>query len=184
MVPLGTPMPPFELPDSSGLMHTSGSLAGERGLLVIFLCNHCPYVVHLADELGRIGDYRERGVGIVGINSNDAEHYPDDAPQHMPAFAARHGITFPYLIDSTQSTARSFEATCTPDFFLYDKNGELVYRGQFDETRPGDASVATGADLRRAMDAVCQGEPIDGDQIPSVGCNIKWKAACSCGKHS
>ncbi|MDP6479660.1 MAG: thioredoxin family protein [Phycisphaerales bacterium] len=181
MVPLGTPLPAFELADAAGLMHTSTTLMGRHGLLVIFMCNHCPYVVHLADELGLLGVYMDRGIGIVGINSNDVEHYPDDGPEHMPAFSARHGMTFPYLPDPTQSVARSFDAACTPDFFLYDKTGTLVYRGQFDDTRPGDISPVTGTDLRRAMDAVCQDMPVDGKQIPSVGCNIKWKAAPCCG---
>jgi peroxiredoxin len=183
MVPLGTPMPAFELADATGVMHTSTSLAGEHGLLVVFMCNHCPYVVHLADALGRVGvESTEMGIGVVGINSNDAEHYAGDAPKHMPVFAAAHGITFPYLIDPTQSVARAFDAACTPDFFLYNNENELVYRGQFDDTRPGDADPVTGADLRRAIHAHCQGMPIDENQIPSVGCNIKWKAACSCGK--
>jgi len=183
MVPLGTPAPVFELASDEGLVHTTHSLMGEHGLLVMFLCNHCPFVVHLADELGRIGaDYHDRGIGIVGINSNDSDSYPDDAPERMPAFAASHGITFPYLFDPTQSVAQSFHAVCTPDFFLYDTKCTLVYRGQLDDSRPGEPAAVNGADLRRAMDALCQGLPVDAQQTPSMGCSIKWKAASSCGK--
>ncbi|MBT4768613.1 MAG: thioredoxin family protein [Phycisphaerae bacterium] len=185
MVPLGTPMPAFELKTAEGNVHTSTSLSGPNGLLVIFLCNHCPFVVHLADALGELGDeFRDLGLGIVGITSNDVTNRAADAPEHMPAFAAAHGIGFPYLFDPTQQVARSFDATCTPDFFLYDNTHTLVYRGQFDNTRPGDDATVTGADLRNAMHALCQQSPIDPKQIPSMGCNIKWKAACSCGKTS
>ena len=176
MVPLGTPAPAFELATGDGVMHTSTSLAGEHGLLVIFLCNHCPFVVHLADELGRLGDeYIDRGIGMVGINSNDVENYPDDAPEHMPAFAARHGIAFPYLFDPTQSIAHSFQAACTPDFFLYDKDHALVYRGQFDDSRPGSGTPVTGADLTAAVENLILGKPATEKQTPSLGCNIKWK---------
>jgi peroxiredoxin len=185
MVPLGTPMPVFVLKTAEGVTHTSDSLIGPHGLLVMFLCNHCPFVVHLADAIGQLGDdFRDRGLGIVGITSNDVTNRPADAPKHMPAFAATHGIGFPYLYDPTQAVASAFGATCTPDFFLYDNTHTLVYRGQFDDTRPGDNATVTGSDLRNAMNALCQQSPIDPTQIPSMGCNIKWKAASSCGEQS
>ena len=182
MIPLGTPLPRFELPDAHEAMHASETLTCEHGLLVIFLCNHCPFVVHVADELGRLGaDYVDRGIGSVGINSNDFNAYPDDAPPHMVTFAKRHAITYPYLIDEFQSVAAQFQAACTPDFFLYNAEGTLVYRGQLDGSRPGNDVPVTGCDLRAAMDALCEGHPIPADQTPSMGCNIKWRAqAGSC----
>jgi peroxiredoxin len=175
MVALGTPMPTFALPDASGAIHISGDLTGQRGTLVIFLCNHCPFVVHACDELGRIGcEFASRGLSIVGINSNDVDAYPDDAPHLMPALTAAHGINFPYLHDQTQQVARDFDAACTPDFFLFDHHQQLVYRGQLDASRPGNDVEVTGADLRAAMNALCAGEPIATHQLPSMGCNIKW----------
>jgi len=174
------------LPDAEGTTLTSASLSGERGTLVIFLCNHCPYVVHVADELGRLGkEYSDRGIGIVGITSNDVSKYPADAPSHMQAFADTHGITFPYLYDESQSTARAFDAACTPDFFLYGADGRLVYRGQLDASRPGNDIPVTGSHLRGALDAVINGKPLAATQTPSLGCNIKWKQCnCCCNSES
>jgi peroxiredoxin len=178
-------MPTFTLPDASGTMHASASIAGECGTLVVFLCNHCPYVVHVADELGRIGaDYADRGIGLVGITSNDVSKYPADAPSHMPAFAARHGLTFPYLYDESQLVAQAFKAACTPDFFLFDASGSLVYRGQLDDSRPGNDTPVTGTHLRAALNALLAGGPMRVEQVPSLGCNIKWKQCTSrCGEH-
>jgi len=180
---LGTPMPDFSIPDADGRMQSSAELRGPRGTLVIFLCNHCPFVVHVAEELGRLGKHcLEQGVGVIGINSNDFEKYPADAPAMMPAFAAAHGITFPYLVDESQCVARSFDAACTPDTFLYDTAGELVYRGQLDDSRPDNGVAVTGEDLRAAVDAMIDGRQINSEQLPSLGCNIKWKSCdCCCG---
>ncbi|MCP4759312.1 MAG: thioredoxin family protein [Planctomycetes bacterium] len=183
MTPLGRIMPVFELPDASGVLHTSASLSGERGTLIVFLCNHCPYVVHVADELGRLGvEYCNRGIGVAGINSNDASKYAADAPARMPIFAQTHGITFPYLFDETQSTAKSFGASCTPDFFLFDPDGRLVYRGQLDSSRPNNDIPVTGSHLRLAMDALIGDDLISEDQAPSLGCNIKWKQYNCCSE--
>jgi len=177
---IGSPLPRFELPDPQGRSHTPASLSGERGLLVAFICNHCPFVVHIADELGRIGhEYMPQGIGCVAINSNDAANFPDDAPEKMPAFAAHHGIEMPYLIDESQQIARAFDAACTPDWFLFDRDGALVYRGQLDESRPDNGVPVTGRDLRAAMDAILAGAPVPTHQVPSLGCNIKWKS-CDC----
>jgi peroxiredoxin len=173
MLPLGTKAPAFSLPG------TSGELVGNRDfegapLLVMFICNHCPYVRHVADELSRIGrDYRGK-LGIVAIGSNDAEEYPEDGPEQMKSEKRDRGYTFPYLYDQTQEVALAFKAACTPDFFLFDPSHSLVYRGQLDGSRPGNNVPVTGADLRAAMDAVIAGEPIAAEQRPSLGCNIKW----------
>ncbi len=176
MSPLGTTCPDFTLPDPRGGRAERDGIMGDRGLLVMFLCNHCPFVVHVADELAAIGrDYADSGVGIVAISSNDADTYPDDAPGKMAEEAQERGYLFPYLYDETQNAARSFDAACTPDFFLYDAEGLLVYRGQLDDSRPGNDAPVTGADLRSAMDALAAGKPIPADQTPSLGCNIKWK---------
>ncbi len=181
MVPLGTPMPAFSLPDGSGTLHTEASVAGPAGTLVVFMCNHCPFVIHVAQELGTLGDaFPARGIGIVGINSNDIANYPDDHPSLMGAFAKRFGISFPYVFDASQKVARAFGATCTPDFFLYDSAGELAYRGQLDGSRPGDGTAVTGKDLRRALEAVAAGQQVPEPQLPSIGCNIKWKSCSTC----
>lgn len=181
MQKLGTPMPSFSLVDASGTPQDSANLQGPHGTLIMFICNHCPFVVHVADELGRLGrDCMERGVGVVGINSNDAENYPDDAPERMPAFASTHDITFPYLVDASQDTARDFAAACTPDFFLYDGSGMLIYRGQLDSSRPDNGIEVTGEDLRAAVDALLDGRPQSTSQQPSLGCNIKWKSCSNC----
>jgi peroxiredoxin len=173
---LGTPAPAFALADTEGNTVRLDALDTSRGLLVIFLCNHCPFVIHLREELARFSrEYSERGLAIVGINSNDVANYPDDAPERMREEKQQHGYAFPYLFDETQEVAKSYAAACTPDFFLYDANLELVYRGQFDDSRPDNGKPVTGADLRAAADAVLAGNPVATEQRPSLGCNIKWK---------
>lgn len=177
MLELGTPAPPFALPDPDGRIVTLDEVAeGRAGVLVVFLCNHCPYVKHLAPELARVTrGLLERGIGVVGINANDVEAYPDDGPEAMVAEAHRLGYPFPYLLDTDQSVAHAYRAACTPDFFLFDSERRLVYRGQFDGSRPGNDVPVTGADLRRAADALLAGDPPLADQRPSMGCNIKWR---------
>ena len=176
MVPLGTPAPSFSLPDTKG-QSVSLEDTEAKAYLVIFMCNHCPFVKHLRHELADLGrDYQKKGVAIFGINSNNAEQYPDDSPAKMAEEAIDIGYTFPYLFDADQSVAKAYQAACTPDFFLYDADRTLVYRGQFDDSRPGNGRPITGKDLRAALDAVLAGKPAPEPQIPSVGCNIKWKA--------
>jgi peroxiredoxin len=178
MLALGTPAPPFTLPDVvSGHTITLADLRGSRGLLVMFLCSHCPFVKHLEQSIAQFArDYAASGLTIVAVSSNDAEAYPDDGPAGLKEQALRLGFPFPYLYDASQAVARSYDATCTPDFFLFDASHRLVYRGQFDTSRPGNGISPTGEDLRRAVDALLAGRPISADQRPSVGCNIKWKA--------
>ena len=177
MLDLGTPLPTFSLRDAvSGRTVTRTDVAGKRGTLVMFVCNHCPFVKHVLAELGRIGaDALSRGFGVVAINSNDVDAYPDDAPDRMRELAQAERWTFPYLLDETQDVAKAFRAACTPDFFLFDPDGGLVYRGQLDGSRPGNDVPVTGSDLRRALDALASGRAVPGEQVPSVGCNIKWK---------
>ncbi len=177
MVPLGTPAPDFSLPDPrNNATLAYEDISGEKGTLVAFICNHCPYVKLIADELAHIGEeYMMKGIGFVAISSNDADRYPDDSPEKMVEESNRRGYTFPYLYDETQEVARAYNAVCTPDFFLFDSDRRLVYRGQFDNARPGNKEPINGADLRRALDATCSGEEIEGEQKPAVGCNIKWK---------
>jgi len=178
MTPLGTQAPDFELPDAvSGKSVSLNSVRGAKGTLVMFICNHCPFVKHIESGLARLGrDYADSGIGVVAINANDAVNYPDDAPDKMKATAERVGYNFPYLFDEPQTTARAYDATCTPDLFLFDGDLKCVYRGQFDGARPGNGVPVTGADLRRAMDLLIAGEPVPAEgQRPSVGCNIKWK---------
>ena len=176
MIPLGSKAPDFKLPDPDGRYYSRDEILGAKGLLVIFMCNHCPFVKHVAEELGRLGDeYPEKGLGIVGINSNDIQNYPDDSPAEMKKFARKYGLSFPYLFDESQDTAKAYSAACTPDFFLYDSNLELVYRGQLDSSRPGNEYPVTGEDLRAAMQALLEGKPVSPDQKPSIGCDIKWK---------
>jgi len=176
MLPLGTAAPEFNLPDADGKMHSLADAAGSRAYLVMFICNHCPFVKHVADELARIGrDYVPKGVAIFAINSNDVEKYPQDGPDKMKEEAARRGYAFPYLLDANQDVARAYKAACTPDFYLFDANRVLVYRGQLDGSRPGNDVPADGSDLRRALDAVLADELVPADQVPSIGCNIKWK---------
>lgn len=175
MVELGTPAPEFRLPDAAGNEHASTDFAGTP-LLVMFICNHCPYVKHIADVLGtRTAQWMAAGVAVVGINSNDVENYPEDRPELMQLEAIERGYTFPYLFDETQAVARAFDAQCTPDFFLYDADHRLVYRGQFDDARPGNEAPVTGDDLDAAVTALLAGANVP-QQLPSVGCNIKWKA--------
>ena len=177
MVALGTAAPDFALPDvRTGRTVHRDDFAEKKALLVMFICRHCPFVVHVQDELARIGrDYAARDLGIVAISSNDAAAYSDDSPQSLAEQARQVGFTFPYLYDESQDVAREYEAACTPDLFLYDQ-GKLVYRGQLDDSRPGNGKDVTGRDLRVAIDAVLAGRTVPAQQIPSIGCNIKWKA--------
>ena len=176
MLALGTKMPSFELPDTAtGRTIRSTDFQGKPGVLVMFICAHCPYVIHLQEELARLGrDYASSGLAIVAISANDAKSYPADAPDKLKAMATELGFQFPFCYDESQNVAREFTAACTPDFFLFDPNLSLVYRGQFDDTRPGKGTP-DGRDLRRAIDALLANAPIPADQKPSVGCNIKWK---------
>jgi peroxiredoxin len=175
---LGTPIPSFELPDTvSGRRVSSASLVGQPSV-VIFICNHCPYVKHIRDGLAAFGRFcRERGVAMVAISSNDAVAYPDDSPEAMAAEATAAGYDFPYLFDETQDVARAFDAACTPDLYIYDARGLLAYRGQFDDSRPKTDAPVTGKDARAALEALLAGSSPSTDQKPSIGCNIKWKTA-------
>ncbi|BBU21183.1 Conserved exported protein of uncharacterised function [Mycobacterium xenopi] len=176
MVPLGTRVPDFRLPDAQGKLHGPADVAGAAGLLVAFVCNHCPFVIHIGPTLGqRARQWMDQGLAVLAINANDIAAYPQDGPEHMPAFAEQNGWSFPYLLDETQEVARTFRAACTPDLFLFDRDRKLAYRGQFDASRPGNNRPVTGDDLDRAVQAVLAGQPVPGDQVPSVGCNIKWK---------
>lgn len=176
MLPLGTSAPDFQLPDPTGKHFSLAGFKDKSALVVMFICNHCPYVKHIRAGLAQIArDYDPRGVGFVGINSNDAQNYPDDSPAKMAEEVKSVGYTFPYLIDDTQTVARAYRAACTPDFFLFDRSRRLVYRGQFDASRPGNGVPVTGKDLRAALDAVLAGAPPSTLQVPSMGCNIKWK---------
>jgi peroxiredoxin len=175
---LGTPMPFFNLPDTiSGTLVASASLAGKPSV-VMFICNHCPYVKHIRVGLAAFGRYcQERGVGMVAISSNDAVAYPDDGPEAMASEAKQSGYVFPYLFDESQEVARAFDAACTPDLYIYDAQGKLAYRGQFDDSRPKNTLPVTGADARAAVDALLAGQAPTADQKPSIGCNIKWKSS-------
>lgn len=177
MLALGTEAPDFTLPDVlTGQNMSMKSVAGPKGLLVMFICRHCPFVKQLEKDLAKLGhDYKGKGIGIVAISSNDAANYPDDAPESLAEQSRELGFPFAYLYDETQETARAYDAACTPDFYLFDGGLKLVYRGQFDDSRPGNQVPVTGKDLRHAMDAVIAGEPVHPVQKPSIGCNIKWK---------
>lgn len=177
MLPLGTAAPPFALRDVvSGQTYSLDSFAGKPALLVMFLCRHCPYVQHVQHEIAKIGrDYADSGLGILAISSNDPAQYPDDAPERLKELAQRLGFRFPLCFDETQEVAKAYKAACTPDFFLFDADRRLVYRGQLDDSRPGNRLPVTGRDLRAAIDAALAGKPIDKDQKPSIGCSIKWK---------
>jgi peroxiredoxin len=176
MLPLGTQAPGFQLPDTNGKTVSLTDFRGSAALIVCFICNHCPYVKHLRSELARIArEYQQKGVGVVAINSNDAANYRDDSPQRMAEEVITAGYTFPYLYDESQAVAKAFRAACTPDFFVFDRDFALVYRGQFDDSRPGNGVPVTGKHLRAALDAILSGQPIPKDQKPSIGCNIKWK---------
>ncbi|HXY10066.1 MAG TPA: thioredoxin family protein [Terriglobales bacterium] len=176
MLPLGTKAPSFCLPDPYGKWVSSDDFKEARAFLVAFICNHCPYVKHIRFHFASLAkEYQSRGVGVVAINSNDVENYPDDSPEKMAEEIKQVGYTFPYLYDESQQVAKAFRAACTPDFFLFDRNRTLVYRGQFDDSRPGNALPVTGSDLRAALNALLAGHSVPPNQKPSVGCNIKWK---------
>ncbi len=177
MLPLGTEAPDFALPDTTGRVVTRDSVRGPKGLLVMFICNHCPFVKHVRSELARLGrELPSQGIHVVAINANDAEAYPEDSPAQMAAEAIDAGYVFPYLYDETQSVAKAYRAACTPDVFLFDGELRLVYRGQLDGSRPGNDIPLTGGDIRAATAALVSGERPLPDQKPSMGCNIKWKA--------
>lgn len=179
MKELGSALPDFSLPDVvTGRMVSPAGYADRKALLVMFICRHCPYVRHIEQELARLGrDYENRSLGIIAISSNDAAAYPDDAPESLKEQALQLGFNFPYCFDESQDVARAFQAACTPDFFLYGAERRLVYRGQLDDSRPGNGKPVTGRDLRAAIDAVLEGRTVGTDQKPSAGCNIKWRAA-------
>lgn len=178
MLPLGTEAPAFALSDTDGSVFSSEDLRGAPAVLVMFICNHCPYVVHVRDEIARLGrDYADLGVGIVAISSNDATAYPADGPAAMAREKAAAGYSFPYLYDETQDVAKAYRAACTPDFYVFDRDLRLAYRGQLDASRPSNGLPVDGSDLRAALDAVLAGTAPDADQKPSMGCNIKWRDA-------
>ena len=174
MLELGTLAPEFSLPGGDGIIHSLAEHADA--FLVMFICNHCPFVVHVREQLAELGrDYAARGVAIYAINSNDAERYPQDGPLQMKAEAARAGFTFPYLFDENQDVAKSYRAACTPDFYVFDAGKRLQYRGQLDDSRPSNREPIDGHDVRNALDAVLAGSTAQSPQIPSIGCSIKWK---------
>jgi peroxiredoxin len=176
MLPLGTAAPEFRLPDTTGKTVSLADFTSAQALAVVFMCNHCPYVKHIRGGLAKLArDYQPRGVAVVGINSNDIDNYPADSPAKMAEEAASAGYSFPYLYDGSQEVAKAYRAACTPDFFLFDQHRQLVYRGQLDDSRPGNGLPVTGKDLRAALDAVLSGQPVSPNQKPSIGCNIKWK---------
>jgi thiol-disulfide isomerase/thioredoxin len=179
MLPLGTKAPDFELMDTvSNKNLTLKDVIGEKGTVVMFICNHCPFVIHVNPEISKLAEeYIQKGIGFVAISSNDVENYPQDSPHLMKEKAKEATYSFPYLYDETQDVARAYDAACTPDFYLFDAGLDLVYRGQLDDSRPGNDIPLTGSDLRNAMEALLSGNPINPDQKPSLGCNIKWKQA-------
>lgn len=177
MLPLGTPAPDFHLPDvTTGKTISLADFKDKKALLVMFICNHCPYVQHVKGELTRIGkDYQDKNIGIVAISANDADAYPDDSPESLKEMAKEEGFVFAFTYDESQSAAKAYKAACTPDFFLFDQERKLVYRGQLDDSRPGNYLPVTGKDLRNAIDTLLADKPINPIQKPSLGCNIKWK---------
>ncbi|KOP39118.1 thioredoxin family protein [Flavobacterium sp. WLB] len=177
MIPLGTIAPEFYLKDTnSNNTYSFEDLKGSKGTLVIFMCNHCPFVLHVINEIVMISnDYRVQGLGIIAISSNDIVKYPQDSPELMTDFALQHKIDFPYLFDETQETAKAYDAACTPDFYLFDNQDKLFYRGQLDDSRPGNGIPLSGTDLRNAIDALIYNRILNEIQKPSIGCNIKWK---------
>lgn len=177
MLPIGTVAPSFTLPDTVSDQDISlDDVSGENATVVMFICNHCPYVIHVNEEIIRVvNDYKPKGVGFVGISSNDVENYPQDGPEKMKAHAKEVGYNFPYLYDESQDVAKAYDAACTPDFYVFDEDKRLVYRGRLDNSRPNSGTPLTGADLRAALDAVLAGEAVTDKQYPSAGCNIKWK---------
>jgi len=177
MLPLGTAAPDFRLPDTNGKTVSLADFKNAPALVVVFMCNHCPYVKLIREGLAKFGrDCQAKGAAIVGINANDAANYPADSPAKMREEAAAAGYTFPYLYDESQSVAKAYRAACTPDIFLFDAQQKLIYRGQFDDARPGNGVAVTGKDLRAALDAVLAGKSVPAKQTPSIGCNIKWKS--------
>lgn len=177
MIPLQTMAPAFQLPDViSGDQKSLSDLKGSSATVIAFICNHCPFVKHVNPALLQLAkDYQDRGVGFIAISSNDAVQYPDDGPEAMKTTALKLEYPFPYLYDETQETARAYQAACTPDFFVFDKNLKLAYRGQLDDSRPGNDIPVTGMDIREALESILAGRPVAGLQKPSIGCNIKWK---------
>lgn len=174
MLPLGTEAPNFSLPDPDGQLHSLAEQASAY--LVMFICNHCPFVKHIAAELARLGrDYQSRGVAVYAINSNDIDNYPADSPELMRQEAVEQEYTFPYLFDETQQTAKDYRAACTPDFYIFGADRKLVYRGQLDDSRPSNDAAIDGRDVRQALDALLAGDLPQTAQTPSIGCNIKWK---------
>ena len=177
MLSLGTTAPGFTLPDTvSGKLISLDKIKGVRATVIMFICNHCPFVIHVNDELVKLaGDYQQKNIAFVAISSNDVLNYPEDAPDKMKSTALQLKYPFPYCYDETQEVAKSFNAACTPDFFIYDSNLSLVYRGQLDDSRPGNGIRVTGKDIRYALDCIIIGQPVPTDQRASMGCNIKWK---------
>lgn len=177
MLPLGTIAPKFKLKDTnSNNFYTYDELRGEKGTLIMFICNHCPFVIHAIPEIVMIAnDYRVQGIGIIAISSNDVEKYPQDSPELMTEFAFKNNFEFPYLYDESQQVAKDYDAACTPDFFLFDAQDKLYYRGQMDDSRPSNGIPLSGSDLRSAIDAVIYNRTLKTPQKPSIGCNIKWK---------
>lgn len=177
MLPLGAKAPDFSLPDTNGKTVSLADFGGAPALLVMFICNHCPYVKHIREGLAKLTrEYQEKCVAVVAISSNDVASYPADSPEMMAEEVVSAGYVFPYLYDESQEVAKAYHAACTPDFFLFDRDRKLVYRGQMDESRPGNGKPVTGADLRAALDAVLANKPVSAEQKPSIGCNIKWIA--------
>lgn len=177
MIPLGTKAPDFSLEDViSGKVLSLSELKSEKATVVMFICNHCPFVKHIQKELATLAkEYVSQGISFIAISSNDAEQYPEDAPHHMKTIAEEWGFSFPYLYDEMQDVAKAYKAACTPDFFVFDQNLECVYRGQFDDSRPNNGLSVTGKDLKFALDCLLKGDSIPEIQTPSIGCNIKWK---------
>ncbi|MFQ5545265.1 MAG: thioredoxin family protein [Acidiferrobacterales bacterium] len=177
MLELGTTAPDFSLPDTTGQLVSLADYQQAPATLVVFMCNHCPYVKHIANQFAEFArEHQAKGVAVIGINANDVSTHPDDSPAKMIEETKKMGYTFPYLYDENQEVAKSYRAACTPDFFLFDKDRKLAYRGQFDGSRPGNNVAVTGQDLRAALNAVLQGQPVPNEQKASMGCNIKWKA--------
>ncbi len=177
MIPLGTTAPDFKLPDTvSGKVVSLSDVKSEIGTLVMFICNHCPFVVHIKNEISKLtAEYQKKGISFVAISANDVENYPDDSPEKMKIFAEENNFNFPYLYDEGQDIAKAYDAACTPDFYIFDKDLKLTYRGQLDDSRPGNDKPVTGVDIRNALDCMIGGAAVSSDQKPSLGCNIKWK---------
>jgi len=177
MLALGTPAPDFQLPDTaSSNVLSLQDIRGQKATVMMFICNHCPFVIHIKHELSQLGhDYQNSGINFVAISANDVINFPQDSPNKMTKFAAENGFTFPYLYDESQSTAQAYQAACTPDFYVFDETLRCVYRGQLDGSRPSNEVPVSGKDLRTALDALLAGQPVNKNQKPSMGCNIKWK---------